>query len=1512
MASQYPAWLPLTRYTALPLACLLGITNISATFGSKIDGLPQSALLLGQAAEGEIIPIIIDSPAANDPPDEEVDGASAEAEEEVPVLIAEVEIISETGELSEELRSIAYDAIRTRPGETTTRSTLQEDINAIFATGYFSNVKAVPEDVEAGVRVTFITEPNPVLTWVIVENSEVLPERVVDEIFGAQYGKIINLVEFQSSIAELNNWYLGNGYSLAQVTDVAPEISDSGEVVLQVAEGVIEAINIQFLDSNGSGFDENGNPVQGETKESVILREIDTQPGDVFQQEKIQDDLEEIFALGIFNDVSLTLSPSEIDPRKTIANIQIVESNSLSIAAGAGFNFDGIPFLSSSLDEINFRGLDQELSFEAQLSSSEVAISSSITSSGWFIQHYQDELTIPFLESNSSLFRQAFIDLSGRPLSGDFYASINTTEKHIAFVQEILANSAERHPASFTLLCLINLGNLYTLNDERENALSTYQEALKQANKVNSPAAEFFIWLKIAGNHRSTGAANEALISYQKAWNLLPLLQSAKSYRQLLGTPMFQTLSAEWDLENRHSFAVVKDLLELFETTILLDIAAIRSSLGDYQQASYTVTSPLLDQEIRKLDQIAEIRLEEFFNFVANETSNNIDSEDKEFNEIANGVAQEVETFLGDLTEISRESVEEFIDYDLSEQAFADDDSKSKNNIANYIPELVPNITEPLITYAKEKYPAYNDSIQSAADFTLSLFDRDAELSDQEIVMLIGEAFAGLVAFEDAADFQLPVGRLEDYEPLAKSFYPIFQKLSEQPTSISLNELILEEWSESEQSLEDWQWVRGTLLKFIADSLYDEGNYQQAIEKYQSSEGLLATAPDSLKKVTDAFIGFNENDSDGAENPAESESVARYFEDGAKFWVRTLLLDSIVKQADAQFAIGRIEMAQNLYSQAIKESAKINEEYEAASGQYAAYIQGFRLSKAQVAELHYKQALSEQALGQYSQSQTSFETAIATIESASDSFKNSTVSSFTNISYGYGYGIPNLGKLTIDFKLSSNNPWSESQPVAVNSAICETLVEYFSCRQQYFESYINMLYEQHIDNPEANFDLAAFEQNERARTQAANIFQTDAQQVSVRKQLLNETATLEEIQQELDDETLLLEFFLGEEESYLWVISNNEPLQMIELPPRDEIETTARAFYDLLTEPSGRVRPETTAQAGDALSRLLFAEVKDEINAHERLVIVGDGFLQYLPFAALPNPAPESSPSSAAMQGEFGSHLNPLLLEHEVILLPSASALVAIRQDQPNRTEPEHELAMFANPVFSHKNSEAPGIALAEGFELTPNTELDDVEVLYSELPTTAEQLADIEPLIPASDRIQYLKHDADLEAALSPELGDYRIVHFATHGIFNSRAPERSGIVLSAISEEGILQPGLLSPTYAFNGMNLDSTELVVLSGCRTGLSNSDVTREGLTGLTGGLFAAGADRVVASLWSVQDTATQELMGRFYERMLDPEINMTPAEALRDAQISMWNEPQWQTPYYWAAFTLQGEWQGWN
>jgi CHAT domain-containing protein len=108
---------------------------------------------------------------------------------------------------------------------------------------------------------------------------------------------------------------------------------------------------------------------------------------------------------------------------------------------------------------------------------------------------------------------------------------------------------------------------------------------------------------------------------------------------------------------------------------------------------------------------------------------------------------------------------------------------------------------------------------------------------------------------------------------------------------------------------------------------------------------------------------------------------------------------------------------------------------------------------------------------------------------------------------------------------------------------------------------------------------------------------------------------------------------------------------------------------------------------------------------------------------------------------------------------------------------------------------------------------------------------------------------------------------------------------------------------------MDLSGTELVVLSGCRTGISSDEVVREGLTGLTGGLLSAGTDRVVVSLWSVQDKATRELMSRFYQRMLDHDTPLTPAQALRAAQLSMWEESRWQTPYYWAAFIIQGEWQ---
>jgi CHAT domain-containing protein len=317
-------------------------------------------------------------------------------------------------------------------------------------------------------------------------------------------------------------------------------------------------------------------------------------------------------------------------------------------------------------------------------------------------------------------------------------------------------------------------------------------------------------------------------------------------------------------------------------------------------------------------------------------------------------------------------------------------------------------------------------------------------------------------------------------------------------------------------------------------------------------------------------------------------------------------------------------------------------------------------------------------------------------------------------------------------------------------------------------------------------------------------------------------------------------------------------------------------------------------QAASELSRMILAPVAGELG-NKRLVIVADGALQYVPFAALS--------TSAAYQ--------PLIVRHEVVSLPSASAFAVQRENLANRPPAPKTLAVMADPVFStadprvKKDSEAvAALAATRSLEHLPANVAGSGQLSIPRLPFTRWEADQILAVARAGSNLKALDFRANRAMATSGELSKYRYVHFATHGYLDTTRAGLSAIVLSLFDEQGKPQDGFLRTHDVYN-LKLPA-ELVVLSACETGLGK-DVRGEGLEGLTRGFMYAGARRVVVSLWNVNDKATAALMQRLYTGML--RSNKTPAAALRAAQIEMLRTAQWQSPYYWAPFVMQGEWR---
>jgi CHAT domain-containing protein len=315
--------------------------------------------------------------------------------------------------------------------------------------------------------------------------------------------------------------------------------------------------------------------------------------------------------------------------------------------------------------------------------------------------------------------------------------------------------------------------------------------------------------------------------------------------------------------------------------------------------------------------------------------------------------------------------------------------------------------------------------------------------------------------------------------------------------------------------------------------------------------------------------------------------------------------------------------------------------------------------------------------------------------------------------------------------------------------------------------------------------------------------------------------------------------------------------------------------------------------AAARVSELLLGPAAAQIKG-KRLLIVAEGILQYLPFAALPEPGKQA----------------PLIVDHEVVTAPSASVLDVLRQETTSREPAGKTLFVVADPVYSANDARVAQHPLAAVAQREPGgtnrihsggegSIQNFLRLRFSR--TEAEQIAN---LIPADGAVKAFDFDANRDAVLKADLARFRILHFATHSVIDDERPELSGIVLSLVDRAGRRQDGLLRLYDVYN-LRLNA-DLVVLSACRTALGQ-EIKGEGLIGLTRGFFYAGAPRVLASLWPIDDRTTATFMRPFYEAMLVR--NERPAAALRSAQISMWKTKGWDEPYYWAAFTMQGEWK---
>lgn len=1430
---------------------------------------------------------------------------------EAQVTVTEVVVKGADGKLAD----LVKQTVKIRPGSVTTSSGLQEDINAIFATGYFRNVNAVQSDISKGVRVTFEVVVNPVLRRVEIKGNTLVPQKVITEAFASQSGNIINLRTLQEGVKKVNKWYQDNGYVLANFVD-SPVIGEDGVVKLKVSEGIIEEIRVRFLNKEGQEQDENGKPIIGKIPTDIILKRVTSKVGQVFNRNPWEKDLQRVFALSLLEDVKISLDIGK-DPKKVIVRLDVVEDE----------------YASAFVKELQAK-LAATRANKAKIEEAEILRWRGVRTAS---SKKEDKTAFDSFQAALKIF-QAEKDLDSVAKTyngiGNLYESQDNYEQAVTHYEKSIEIYQSQNNKLQVGIVSNNLGNIHIKKEKYDKAAESYDLAQKSFAEVKETFWQAFSLNKLAYSHFYADDKDKAVEYYSQAiaaWRNVkqPIANNPNSDNSLeklailnasfggsTSKGIFFEASVKFDdrlvghFGNKHFWRMIT----------LLNLSNAFQSAGDYQQAAYTYNEVLeIQQDIKKYLPIVDLILKNNQN--ESTDSMNLIAKTVEFL-FSGGVKFGVATLYSDLgnTEISyvykQSAIKDFRKSLPALSTFIKELSKGKNSdIKDLVSATLPiaaSLLSQQLSTDKLNYELFKD-----VDFA-SLFKELAQYINnggeppelakiESIINPFAQYLNIYISNENASRrfggntqetieiYQQNLVKLKSIKDQDLCFDKLFSLIDKDNNIQNLfkgavkNICILSINSQQSKSLNG-----------IAKIQIDIKQGTQAMQSLQQAISLVqadATKPmgnrqfsqQDIQKLVDVIFNIDKNQNISELNQL-SASLGSVIDD-------MKIRDAKTTKAESLLLMGRAYSATKQYQEALASLNKSLALYQVVDNIF------------KQADARLEMAKVEQARGNLKQAKIEVETAITIIESerAQTSHKNAQSSSSKNNSNNKN----NSNKITTP----------QNQKKASSYKAYLDLAKYLESKQNYYDFYIDLLMQLHNQQPNSGYDILAFQASEGSKSRSLRAIVSRSlnknnqknnqknNKIEAQKQETNyveiaKVPSLQEIQQKLlDDNTVLLEYALGEERSYLWLVTKNS-IQTYQLPKRSHIDKLSRLFIGFLKSPGhylgtprsikveGNADVVQLPEIGNQLSDILLAPVADKLE-NKRLLIVSDGALQYVPFAALPKPV--SKPKSTQNQ-EVKSEIKPLLVDHEIIGLPSAS-LQILAQEKHTKNPPNKTLAMLADPVFG-RDDQRVKIPQSSPFK---NTSLSKVPS-WKRLEGTRKEALEISNFVPDAQKLVKYDFAANYSTATSPELSKYRFIHFATHGVFDAQRPERSGVIFSAVNEQGDLQRSLLSTSDVFK-LNL-SADLVVLSACTTALGQ-EIKGEGLIGLTGGLMYAGSKSVVSSFWDVDDAGTAELMSKFYANMLKEK--QSPSQALRNSQLQMWQSSQWQAPYYWAAFGMQGK-----